>query len=377
MRFVFRSLFLTIGMGFFVLPLAGQSNPTGVPSQAPGDVRPASQEIKESNETLARLAQIKSVQKAAAMRSDYVIGPMDSLDITVFGVPELAKTVQVSNEGQITLPLLGQIQAVGLTAREVELVIAEMLRQKYIKNPQVSVVVKEYKNQPPLLVFGAVRTPGPLQMFSPRSLIEVLAQVGGFTEDVGRWITVRRSSFGQGNPNLMRQGAVQPGKNGDPGDPPTKAADNEASQPQVTKIDVRDLLSYTDPNANMLLYPGDVVDVSKAGIVYVVGDVNRPGGFVLKELTSISILRALALAEGLKKTAKGGKSKIYRPLDDGTAQEIAINLTEVLRGKQSDFQLQPGDMLFVPQSGAKAFFGAAGRNVAQTAMGGAGMMIYR
>jgi polysaccharide export outer membrane protein len=364
-------------MGFFVLPLAGQSNPAGVPSQTPGDVRPASQEIKETNETLARLAQIKSLQKSAALPSDYVIGPMDSLDITVFGVPELAKTVQVSNEGQITLPLLGQIQAVGLTAREEELVIAEMLRQKFIKNPQVSVVVKEYKNQPPLLVFGAVGRPGPLQLFSPRSLIEVLAQVGGFTEDVGRWITVRRSTFGQGNPNLMRQGAVQPGKNGDPGDPSTKAPDNEASQPLVTKIDVRALLSYSDPNANMLLYPGDVVDVSKAGIVYVVGDVNRPGGFVLKELTSISILRALALAEGIKKTAKGGKSKIYRPMDDGTAQEIAINLTEVLRGKQSDFQLQPGDMLFVPQSGAKAFFGTAGRAAAQSMMTGPAMMIYR
>lgn len=364
-------------------PVPPSSAASSSAPQASGQVHLANQEIMQTNEILARLAQMRSGRKLGAYSSDYVIGPRDTLTISVFEVPELGKQVQVSNEGQISLPLLGSIQAAGLTAHEMELVIAEMLRQKYVKNPQVSVVVTEYRNQPPLLVFGAVRSPGPVQLFAPRSLIEVLAQVGGFTEDVGQWITIRRARVGQGNPNMLpsnpnpvRNPASNPGENG-ARDAASAQASGQPAEKSEIRIDVKDLLSYRDPNSDIFLYPGDMVDVSKAGIVYVTGDVKRPGGFVLKELSGMSIIRALALAEGVKGTAATSRAKIYRPKEDGTAEEIALNLKDVLRGKRTDLQLRGGDILFVPESGAKSFFRRSAGGAAQSIVNTLGYSIYR
>lgn len=347
------------------------------------DVRPAAQEVRDLNDALLKVAQYKMRTRALASK-DYVIGPMDALDISVFDVPELSRSVQVSNEGKITLPLIGTIQAAGLTAREMELVLAEMLRQKYIKNPQVAVAVKEYKNQPPVLVFGAVGRPGPIQLFAPRYLIELIAEAGGFTEDVGPSIIIRRGRIPDTLPKPSADVASKtvvstpdpPPENTAAPVPPADPGSDKGSDKVVT-IDVRKFLSYSDPNSDMLIYPGDSIEVPKAGVVYVVGDVNRPGGFVLKELSEISIVRALALAEGIHGTAAKDKAKIYRPKDDGTQQEIAVNLGRVLQGKGGDLWLKGGDILFVPQSGTKAFFRHGLSNAGQTLFNTSGLALYR
>ena len=388
--------------------MLAQSGPVPVPqsqvassasTQPKSAVHPAGEEVMQDNDLLSKLAKLQSSLRSSGSK-DYVIGPMDTLAISVFEVPELARSVQVSNDGKISLPLLGTIQAAGLTAHELELVLAEMLRQKYIKDPQVTVAVSEYKNQPPVLVFGAVSKPGPVEIFGPTTLIELLARVGGFTEDVGRWVTIRHGRVGQGNPNSIGLGEnvippeTKTGVIKEPTNPGTisdKKTEldavkttteplkdtNEEAQKDVERIEVRGLLSHTDTASKLIVYPGDVVDVAKAGIVYITGDVNRPGGFVLKEMSSISIIRALALAEGIKGTANKSHAKIFRPRDDGTAEEIAVNLNRVLRGKNTDMQLRGGDILFVPESGTKSFFRRSVGGVAQGAISGAGMMIYR
>ena len=270
-----------------------------------------------------------------ALGPDYVIGPEDVLDIDVFNVPELAKTVRVANDGTISLALLGHVPVAGLTTRQLREQLESKYGEKYLEGPQVSVFVKEYHAQP-VSVIGAVERPGLYQLTAPRTLIEVLSMAGGLAKrtsaPAGRTLIVtRKEGFGDLQPvEGMRLLA-----------------------PDKLEINLRKLLYSQESALNIEIRPLDTVSVSTADIVYVGGDVRRPTGILLEDRENITVLQALAMAEGLNRTASKKAAKIIRKREDGTRIEIPVNLDNVLKGKEPDVELAANDLLFVPDSKGK------------------------
>jgi len=314
--------------------------------------------------------------------ADYRIGPDDQLDITVLEAAELDRAPRVSTGGEISLPLLGTIRAAGLTARELELVIEELLRRTYIKEPHVSVQVREMQSHP-VAVFGAVKKPGVFQIRVPKTVVEMLSQAEGLAEDAGDTVIVEH------------RGASAPSDRAAAGDPPDPSLDDDSvaaarssngapsdvspaasnQSPETVAIDLKKLLSTGDSKLNVLVYPGDVVKVPVADLVYVVGEVAKPGGFQLKSNESVSVLQAVALAQGLTHTSASSRSRIIRTDPaTGKRQEIPIDLGKIVAGKIPDPMLEPRDIVFVPNSASRAAFY---RGIEAAISVGSGVAIYR
>jgi polysaccharide export outer membrane protein len=291
------------------------------------------------------------------LSTDYVIGPEDVLDIDVFNVQELSnKTVRVANDGTISLALLGHVQAAGFTTQQLRKELERRWGQSYLENPQVTVFVKEFHAQP-VSVIGAVDKPGMYELKGPRTLIEILSMAGGLAKlgtAPGRTIVVtRRSGFGEELQPVEGMNLVGADK---------------------VEINLRRLLYSREPGLNIEIRPFDTVSVSRADIVYVVGDVKKAGGFVLADRENVTVLQALALAEGLNGTAAKRRARIIRRGANGSRTEIPVDLTKILNGKSQDVELAANDVLFVPVSGGKA---AARRGVEAMLGTISGILIYR
>jgi polysaccharide export outer membrane protein len=294
--------------------------------------------------------------EAIAPSTDYVIGPEDVLDIDVFNVPELTKTVRVANDGTISLALLGRVPAAGLTTTQLREELESKWSQTYLENPQVSVFVREFHAQP-VSVIGPVEKPGLYQLTGPRTLVEMLSMAGGLAKrnsaPAGRTVHVTRKG---GFADLQLAEGVQ------------------LVAPDKVEIDLQRLLYSHDDALNIEIKPLDIISVSKADVVYVVGEVKRAGGFVLEDRERITVLQALAMAEGLTGAASGGSARIIRRSQDGSRVEIPVDLSKVLKGKSPDVELAANDILFVPTSTAKA----AAKRGAEAAIGTiSGILIYR
>jgi len=304
--------------------------------------------------------------------SEYTIGPEDVLDINVFEAQEMNREVRVSAGGEISLPLLGAIRAAGLTPRELETTVEEALRQKYMKDPHVGVFVREMQSHP-VSVVGAVRKPGIFQIRGSKTLLEILSLAEGLADDAGEDVIILRrtglrdaeeSIFGEfgaeGKALATRQESSGPGA----------TATGGTTSEEVVQVNLKDLLDSTDPGHNPPVYPGDIVKVSRAGVVYVVGAVRRPGGFAMKTNEKISVLQALALSEGLTSTAAKGGARIIRTNDqNGARTETPIDLGKILSGKSPDPMLASRDIVFVPDSAARTTFSRGVEAAAQTLTG--------
>lgn len=337
---------LPILVGFFCLaaPLPAQNSPREAPPAAVGG--------SGESPPLSTL----SVTSEQSRSSDYVIGPEDVLDIDVFNVPELTKTVRVANDGTISLALLGHVQAAGCTTEQLRKELERRWGQSYLENPQVTVFVREFHAQP-VSVIGAVERPGIYELRGPRTLIEILSMAGGLAKlgtAPGRTIVVtRRGGFGEELQLVAGMNLVGADK---------------------VEINLQRLLYSREAGLNIDIKPFDTVSVSRADIVYVVGDVKRPGGFVLADRENLTVLQALALAEGLNGTASKRQARIIRRNADGSRTEIPVDLTRVLNGKSQDLELAANDVLFVPVSAGKA----AARRGAEAVLGTlSGILIYR
>jgi polysaccharide export outer membrane protein len=264
-----------------------------------------SETTQDYNEKLAALSkQMKSADVSSPI-GDYLIGPEDLLEITVLEAPDLNRTARVSDDGSISLALLGSIEVAGLSTREAQEAIADRLRQTYMKDPQVSVFVQEMKSHP-VSVFGAVEKAGVYQIRAAKTLVEVLSMAQGLTDDAGDTVVIMRHP---GDPAAAALASLHVGRapqNGtgsqDAGAVagPSGLGNEENSSAESISINLKDLIDSGSPQSNVLVYPGDVVKVSRAGIVYVVGQVHKPGGFLLKTNENISVLQAIALAEGFR-----------------------------------------------------------------------------
>jgi polysaccharide export outer membrane protein len=349
------------------------------------------------------------------MPHDYAIGPGDLLSIYVFDVEELSRDVRVSQTGTIGIPLVPvRIHVAGLTEMQVEQKIAELLEANgLVTHADVSVSVKEHKSKP-ITVVGAVGHPMVYEADRNVTLLEVLAEAGGISNDAGDTIIVSRPSpealpesgeppeigpeqplpadaaAARLSPNASAPQSTSAPQNSakdtasaaSPSVPGTAAASPNppasAEPPPLTNtitVNLSDVMETGDTKNNIALQAGDIVTVPHAGVVYVLGAVGKAGGYVLSnDRTQLTTLKILSLAGGLTRTAKSDKAVIVRKDNLGQQHEVPIDLRKVLNRKAEDVQLQPSDILFVPESGSKqALFRAMEFGVAL----GSGVALYR
>jgi polysaccharide biosynthesis/export protein len=346
--------------------------------------RPEAQPSLESTEEWNRRLRERSASAdpmASVGPREYTIGPEDVLDINVFEAPEMNREVRVSASGEISLPLLGAVRAASLTPRELETSLEELLHQKYMKDPHIGVFVREMQSHP-VSVMGAVRKPGTFQIRGSKTLLEILSLAEGLADDAGEEVIILRGAAQNNAPGSPEKannvpesspamGMQEPERQGG-ADPDTDKISSFSQN--VLQVNLKDLLDSTDPSHNPPVYPGDIVKVSRAGIVYVVGAVKRPGGFAMKTNERISVLQAIALSEGLTRTAsKNGARIIHTNEQNGTRTGTPIDLGKILTGKSPDPMLGPRDIVFVPDSAAKSTFSRGVDVAAQTA---AGLLIF-
>jgi len=353
-----------------------------------------------------RIRALSSTARSAP--HDYVIGNGDVIDVDVFDVKELSREVRVSQTGSIGLPLVPvRLRVAGLTEIQTEQKIAEVLEANgLVSHPQVSVSVKERRSKP-ITVVGAVAHPLVYQADRPVTILEVLAEAGGIANDAGDTVIVTRPtqtspsdpsdppSIGPEDPaptatakESTQADAAQntsvaskplfpsPTPAASPSAPATSSA--PAEPPRIGNtitINLNELMESGDATNNIVLQAGDIVTVPHAGIVYILGAVSRPGGFVLaNDRSHMSTLKILALAGGLNRTAKKDRAVIIRKDAQGQQHEVAVNLKEVLARSAEDVLLQPSDILYVPESASKqALLRAVEIGVAV----GTGVALYR
>ena len=363
-------------------------------SQSAEESAATAESTEDYNRKLERLRE-QFAETRERQTGDYRIGPQDLLDINIFEAPELNRTVRVSENGEVSLPLLGGIHVVRLTARELENTLAAKLRE-FLKNPHVSVMVTAIESHP-VSVIGEVNKPGVFQVRGSKTLLEMLSMAQGLAPDAGDEVLVMRNAGynrGQDDGAQAARGGERDSKDtdgiksragsGDSGNSgalqKNATASTEATNDAGTKqgqqsgdtiaINLRHLLNSRDPRFNVPIYAGDIVKVTRAGIVYVVGAVKKPGGFTVKGNEQMSLLKAIALAEGLSSTSSKGHTRIIRT-DEGSGKrsEIPVELGKILDGKAPDMNLQAADIVFVPSSMGKTVFFRSTDAVVNTATG--------
>jgi polysaccharide export outer membrane protein len=246
------------------------------------------------------------------------IAPGDLLEITVFDVPEMTQQVRVGADGKAQLALIGDTALAGLTGQEAAETIARELRErKFLLRPQVNVLLKEFASQG-VSVNGEVQHPGVYQVLGPRTLLDVISMAGGLTNVADTRITVKRRGGTEQNITVK-----------------LKTDDAPASLANDVQI-----------------YPGDLVLVPRAGIVYMLGEVNRPGGFVMQDSGKITLLQALAQAGGASRTASLNRAVLLRKNAQGYVTN-KLHVSRMARGQDPDLELQANDIVFVPNSRLK------------------------
>jgi len=359
-------------MQVLALPSRAQSI-VGTPSQA--------------NERIKEL----SAEAAKNGPHDYVIGNGDLVDIEVFDVKELSREVRVSQTGTIGIPLVPvRLHITGLTEIQAEQKISEVLEADgLVSHAEVSVTVKDRRSKP-ITVVGAVGHALVYQADRQVTLLEVLAEAGGVSNDAGDRVIITRPAraqfvdvteappIGPEDPAGNISSATGASSGSSAAEPPPLSASSTtpsvpshdappaSAAPSPSKatasqngntitINLNDLVESGDATNNIPLQAGDIVTVPHAGIVYVIGAVTRPGGFVLSnDRSELSTLKILALAGGMTPTAKSDHVVIIRKNDQAQQREIQIDLKKILKRQAEDVQLQPSDVLYVPDSKVKA-----------------------
>jgi polysaccharide export outer membrane protein len=254
--------------------------------------------------------------------AEYRLGPGDLIEIGVFGVNEFRHTVRIAASGIIKLPLIEPVTASGLTAAELEQRLTLLLGDEVIKNPQVSVFVKEYRSQP-IYVLGAVRNPGQYQVSLQLRIVDALSLAGGLLATAVDEAVIQR---------------------------PTPTGGEE-----TIHIDLQKLLETGDLSLNVPVQGGDVIHVRERvpETVYVVGEVNRAGAYIKPPKTEWRVSQVIAWAGGPMKTAKLAKGILVRYGENGTREELPVNFNDILKGKADDFFVRANDVIFVPGSTIK------------------------
>jgi polysaccharide biosynthesis/export protein len=286
----------------------------------------------------------------------YTLGPADELSVHVVDLDDIGdKPVRIDPNGYIELPLIGRIHAAGLTAEQLRAAIRSQAA-RYIDSPQITINVMEYRSQP-VSILGEVNSPGSHQLQGPTRLLNVISIAGGLKPDAGQNLTITRQR--------MQGTLALPGAHLD--------ASGDYS---IASVNLNKLLDGTNPSANIELRANDVISVSRADMVYVVGEVKKAGGITLKSDDAITITQALSLAEGTGPGAAPRKARILRAVDGKASNknEVPVDLSMIMSGKAPDLELHPNDVLFVPDNVPASAMKRATEAAIQMATG---VMIYR
>jgi polysaccharide export outer membrane protein len=276
------------------------------------------------NPVPAEVAPIQSPSKAASpavpsapVSSTARLGAGDLIELSVYGVPDLNTNARIGNGGDVYLPLVDYVHIADLSVDEAQDLIQKRLEDGgFVRNPHVSIFVNESASQA-VNMMGEVNHPGAYPVIGERRLFDLISAAGGLTDKAGRNVTIVHRQ----NPDRKLELHL-----------PSNLAD--------------------DTESNLDITPGDTIIVARAGIVYVVGDVARPSGFMIEDNT-LTVLKALALAGGGTRTASLNGSKILRQTPTGL-QQIPVQLKKVMQAKAADLAMLKGDVLFVPGSAAKS-----------------------
>jgi len=249
--------------------------------------------------------------------ADYAIGRQDLLEIEVFGVEELDQTVRVADDGSITMPLLGRLAVAGLTKTELENLIARLLSDRYVRDPQVTVFIKEYESKK-VAVSGSVKKPGTFEMLGKKTLLEMISLAGGLDADPGKQIFIFRQV--------------------------------ENGSTTRIPVDMNRLVYEADPALNLPVVPGDIIYVPAIEKVriFVSGAVKNPNLYEVPRDEPVTVLKAITLAGGTTDRAAEKRVQIMRTDSDGERITLAVNLRKVKRGKAEDPILHKDDIVLVP-----------------------------
>jgi polysaccharide export outer membrane protein len=291
---------------------------------------------------------------ATASSTSYVLGPEDLITVRVFAADDIPdKPAQVDNNGSVTLPMIGLVHAAGLTVEQFQANLVTAYK-KYFKDPQVTVQVNEFHSQP-VSVAGNVNTPGVVQLRGNRNLMEVISMAGGLRPEAGDQALITRN---------LSEGTI----------PVSGAFTDPTGKYSVAHINIREVMSGKDPVGNIVMKPHDVVTIPRARMIYVLGNVTKPGGFVLTDNESMSISKAIALAGGWDKTASLSGARVLRASGGAEREQIPLNVKKILENKAPDVEMRPDDILYIPNSNSKTF-GAMG--LASAIGVGTGIAIWR
>ncbi len=300
-------------------------------------------------------AQANAATQGRPAAAAYMLGVDDVIAIHALHITDIPeRPLRIDADGYINLPLVGRVHAAGLTSSQLENLIRERL-DRLVNDPQVVVDVVEQKSQP-VVVLGSVKTPGTHQLRGPKTLLEVISLAGGIEQDAGNTIRItrRREEGSLGLPN------ARPDAGGDA---------------TTAELNLKEIMDGISTAGSMIVKPHDTISVPRGRMVYAIGEIRKPGGFILRDRENVSVLQVLSLAEGLNRTAGPANARILRPNPDGgTRLEVPVNLNHILSGKEADVPLQPDDILFVPNSAARS---GALRALEAAIQLGTGVVIWR
>lgn len=282
----------------------------------------------------------------------YVLHSDDEITVRSLQVKEITdKTFRLDQNGEINAPLAGIVHLGGHTVREAENVLATAFR-KYYFDPDIAISVAALHSEP-VSVLGAVGTPSVYQLKGQMRLLDALSAAGGVRGDAGPTVIITRQSA---------YGPI-----------PHRDARQDISGESTVEIDLKNLMEARSPDENIVIEPHDVISVPTAQLVYVVGNVKKAGGFALAGRPTLSVLQALALAEGLDPRAAPDRTRILRR-GPTTEQQIPVDLKKILAGKAEDVVLRPNDILFVPNNTMKTI---SSRTIEAAIQIGTGILIFR
>jgi polysaccharide export outer membrane protein len=278
-----------------------------------------------------------ALKALAGDHNTLLIAPGDLLHIRVADTPEMDEDARVTDRGMVPIVGIGDVKVAGLTPGDASDAVQDrLIDAHYLNHPQVSIIVEEFATQQ-ISVIGEVKTSGSYPIATPRPILAVLALAGGLTPEANRHILIERQ--------------------GDQQHPLDYYVSNNGTQAIEQQV---------------MVNPGDTVVVSRAGIVYILGDVNRPGGYVMSNNESqLTLLQGLALAGSVTRAAKQGHAHLIRQKPGGGFTDMELSVGDIQKGKQQDIALLPGDVLYLPFSFARNFATTGATSIAASTAGAA------
>ena len=306
-------IFSVLAMVFLDILASAQTTPT--PQASPPLNSSTFPVTSPSNTSPNTGTYIPSTIAPSADQSRYIISPGDVLDVSIFGAPDLSQKAAVNSEGNIYMPLVNYVHIAGMHIEDAQAAVENSyLLAKVIKSPHVNIVITSYSSGVDLM--GEVAKPGIYPVVGSGKLFDILTEGGGITANAGQVVTITHK---------------------------------DTTEPQTVMLTNDPVKSQT---ANVPVQQGDTIIVSKAGVIYVVGEVYSPSGFIMDEKDQYTVMKAIAMSHGTTKLAKTSNARIVRRTSDGN-KEIPVPLDKILLSKAPDIAMQSNDILFIPTNKGK------------------------